>query len=241
MTFDDERSALRGELSSLNETIREIRAELQELGDDLRQPDEGALAGRIAVEEQALLDRLERRRNEVRRLLGHVAFDDSASRSGFDRVIEPEDDDLKSFDDDPTTVAREGRGEDVDPAVWPEEWTAPGGDQLTEAADVDDPVEALEVGALGAGSEGSPYEDTTELADRSAPAPPEEAALIERVGVSPEPDDLTVGLPPAVDLERLEEAPLDDLIEAELIAMDEGDGESAAIIAAELERRRKVR
>ena len=88
--------------------------------------------------------------------------------------------------------------------------------------------------ARWAGIEGSPYEDTTELADRVTPAPPEEAALIERVGVSPEANDLTVGLPPAVDLERLEEAPLDDLIEAELIAMDEGDGESAAIIAAEL-------
>ena len=38
MTFDDERSTLRGELSSLNETIREIQAELQELRDDCDNP-----------------------------------------------------------------------------------------------------------------------------------------------------------------------------------------------------------
>jgi hypothetical protein len=150
------------------------------------------------------------------------------------------DDELRSYDDDPKTLAKEGRGEDIDPAVSAEEWTAPAGDQLAEAADVDDPVEALEVGELSAATESSPA-DSTELADRAAPAPPEEDALIARVGTSPDRDELTVGLPRSVDLEGLEEAPLEDLIEAELVAIDAGDPETAAMIAAELERRRSVR
>ena len=225
MVSDDEKAELRRELRSLEATIQRIRAEFRDMGDDLREPDEGPVAGRMAVEQQALLASLESRRDALRRRLGQRTSNDDGDAP-------------PSIDDDSGSVTHKGRGEDIGPAVWPEEWTSRGGDQLSGAADVDDPVEALEVGALGAGAEASPSDDTTELADRAAPAPPEEAALTARVGSSPASDDLTVGLPPGADLDRLEEATLDDLIEAELVAIDAGDPESAVIIAAELERRR---
>ena len=164
MVSDDEQAELRRELRSLDATIQRIRAESRDMGDDLREPDEGPVAGRMAVEQQALLASLESRRDALRRRLGQRTSNDHG-------------DALPSIDDDSGSVAHKGRGEDIAPAVWPEEWTSRGGDQLSEAADVDDPVEALEVGALGAGAEASPSDDTTELADRAAPAPPEEAAL----------------------------------------------------------------
>ena len=76
-------------------------------------------------------------------------------------------------------------------------------------------------------SEATPADDATELADRAATTPPEEAALTDREGVSPDAGELAVGLPPGEDLDRLEEASLDDLIEAELVAIDAGDPETA--------------
>lgn len=58
-----------------------------------------------------------------------------------------------SIDEHSGSEAHKGLGEDIAPAVWPEEWTFRVDDQLSRAADVDDPVEALEVGALGAAAE----------------------------------------------------------------------------------------
>jgi hypothetical protein len=110
---------------------------------------------------------------------------------------------------------------------------------MTEAVDVDDPVEALEIGALSTGTEADATGDVTELADGAAPPPPEEAALNGRVRTPADADDIAVGLPPGVDLDELDDASLDDLIEAELVAIDEGDPEAAAIIADEINKRRR--
>jgi hypothetical protein len=150
-----------------------------------------------------------------------------------------DDDDEMIDGDNPRTFAHEGRGEEIDPAVSEEEWTDRSRDQLGEAADVDDPVEALEEGVLWAATEAGPFSDATELADEAAPLSPEEAALVERLGVSPDNEDLTVGLPAGSDLD-LGAASLDDLVEAELVAIDEGDPETAAILADELERLRRA-
>jgi hypothetical protein len=141
--------------------------------------------------------------------------------------------------DDPRTFQHEGRGEEVDPAVSEEEWVDRSHDQLSEAADVDDPVEALEAGVLWAATEASASGDPTELADGAAPPAPEEAALVEGAGVEAADDDLTVGLPAGSDPD-LAGASLEDLIEAELLAIDEGDAETAAILADELGRRRRA-
>jgi hypothetical protein len=146
-----------------------------------------------------------------------------------------DDDALKSFDDNPRTFPREGWGEEVDPAVSVEEWTDSHSDQLDEAADVDDPVEAIEGSVLWAGTEAEASGDSTELADRAAPLPPEEAALIERAGISPEADELTTGLPAGSDLDA---AAPEELLEAELTAISEGDPELAATFADELARRK---
>jgi hypothetical protein len=151
-----------------------------------------------------------------------------------------DDDDEDAIDgDNPGTFPHEGRGEELDPAVSEEEWTDRSRDQLDDAVDVDDPVEALEEGALWAATEAGPSTDATELADQAAPLAPEEAALVERLGISPEADDLTVGLPAGSDLD-LGAASVDDLLEAELVAIDEGDPETAAILADELERLRRA-
>jgi hypothetical protein len=235
----DGEQAIARDLQSLDTAIQRVRAEIRGLHEDLGDPAEGALAGRMAAEQEALLVELERQRDELRWRLGQHPPDLTVSARRTDQVAEPGLDELRSSEDDPATVAHEGRGEDIDPAVSSDEWTARRDDQLSEAADVDDPVEALEVGALWAGSEASPAGDATELADRAAPAAPEEAALAERAGISPEAADLIGGLPPSVDLERLDEASLEDLVEAELIAIDAGDPDIAAAVAAELERRRK--
>ena len=118
-----------------------------------------------------------------------------------------------------------------------EDSTAPRGDQLTEAIDVDDPVEALEVGALSAAVEDNQNSDMTELADRAAPPAPEE--LFAQAARTPaDVDHMEVGLPPGVDLDALEEASLEQLMEAEFAAVDEADPETAAIIRDEIDRRR---
>jgi hypothetical protein len=142
-----------------------------------------------------------------------------------------------------TPLARGGavvkdRGEEWDPAVSPDdEWATRGRDQLSQAAELDDPVEALELSRLGSAAETAPSDDATELADQAAPAPPEEAALTEATALDPEADELTVGLGPEIDLDRLSEAPTEQLVEAEVAAADTGDPETAALIAAERERR----
>ncbi|MCU1502225.1 MAG: hypothetical protein JWM12_1579 [Ilumatobacteraceae bacterium] len=230
MTTDEERAAFRQELRSLEEQIRRLGAEVQELGEDLRQPGE-ATAARMAVEQLLLLESLERRRGQLRVQLGEAA------PTARGPAIDLDDNALNSFGDEPATFPKEGRSEEVDPAVLPGEWTAPRGDQLVEAVDVDDPVEALEVGALSAAIEDDPFADATELADRAAPPPPEEAALSGDVRTPSDVDHLEVGLPPGIDVDQLEDASLEDLIEAELAAIDEGDPETAAIISAEIDRR----
>jgi hypothetical protein len=150
-----------------------------------------------------------------------------------------DDDALTSYSDDPATFPHEGRGEEVDPAVWAEEWTDRRGDQISEAVDVDDPVEALEIGALSAGTEAGPFSATTELADIAAPPPPEEAGLARGVRTPSDVDHLAVGLSPGFDLDELADVSLEDLIEAELVAIDEGDPETAAMILAEIDERRR--
>lgn len=146
-----------------------------------------------------------------------------------------DDDDEASDRDDPRTFQHEGRGEEVDPAVSADEWVDDDRDQLDEAADLDDPVEAVELSTLWAATEANATGDQTELADAAVPTPPEEAALVDRAGVSPEADELTTGLPPGADLDRIS---TEDLTEAELASISEGDPETAAILADELERRR---
>ena len=76
MVSDDEQAELRGELRSLEATIQRIRAEFRDMGDDLREPDEGPVAGRMAVEQQALLASLESRRNALRRRLAQRTSND---------------------------------------------------------------------------------------------------------------------------------------------------------------------
>jgi hypothetical protein len=115
---------------------------------------------------------------------------------------------------------------------------APRGDELTEALDVDDPVEALEVGALSAATEDNQNSDPTELADRAAPPAPEET-LVRAARTASDVDHVEVGLPPGIDLDVLEDASLDDLIEAGLAAVDEADPETVAIIRDEIEQRQK--
>jgi hypothetical protein len=193
----------------------------------------------MVTEQEALLAELERQEDELRRRLGQHPPEHTLSSRPTEHVARPGLDEVTGYDDDRATIGHEGRGEDIDPAVRADEWTGPRGDQLSEAADVDDPVEALEVGALWAGSEASAAGDATELADRAAPASPEEAAVAERAGVSPEAADLIGGLPPSIDLERLDEASTEDLLETELISIDAGFPDIAAAVAAELERRRK--
>jgi hypothetical protein len=148
----------------------------------------------------------------------------------------PRDDDEVGIDD-PRTFQHEGRGEDIDPAVVEDEWSDARSDQLLDAADADDPVEALEDG-LWADIGAHPAGDVTELADRAAPPPPEEAAVVERAGVDPTADELTVGLPAGANLDA---ALPENLVEAELVAISEGDPETAAILAEELEERRRRR
>jgi hypothetical protein len=236
----DERAALTQELRSLDEEIQWLRAEVETFHDDLREPDE-ASAARMAVEQLLLIDSLAKRRDALRRQLDGTtaAQQERADVDGLRKsVLFDPYDELEGVLP-PGRFPNEGRGEEVDPAVWPEEWTGPHSDQLTEAVDVDDPVEALEIGALSAGAEAGPYSDITELADIAAPTPPEEAALHGRARTPSDADHMTVGLPPEVDLDRLEDLSMDDLIEAELVAIDEGDPETAAILLSEIEERRK--
>jgi len=62
---------------------------------------------------------------------------------------------------------------------------------------------------------------------------------VARTGVAPTAEFLTVGLPPGIDLDgsTVEDLSLDDLIEAEMLATDEGDGVMAVILAEEVRRR----
>ena len=143
-----------------------------------------------------------------------------------------DDDELTSAGDDPRTFPIEGWGEEIGPAASEEEWYDARADQLDEAAALDDPVEALEVGVLGSSTEGGPIDDSTELVDIAVPEAPEDEALLGRLGVRPEDEEeLTVGLPPGTDLEAASD---DWLLEAELVAISEGDPETAALIAEAL-------
>ena len=127
--------------------------------------------------------------------------------------------------------------DEIDNPAPPDGSRAALGDELTEVGDVDDPVEALEVGALSAAVEDSQYSDATELADRAVPPAPEESVIGE-ARTPADVDHLEVGLPPGVDLDGLEDASLAQLIEAELAAVDHADPETAAIIRDEIDRRR---
>src|SRR5437762_3422481 len=100
----------------------------------------------------------------------------------------------------------EGRLMDVDdgPPV-PSGQREARGDQITEAADVDDPVEALEIGSLWAGSETKATGDATELADGAAPPVPEEEAVVDDAGDPADAEALSTGLEPGIDLDRLDE------------------------------------
>lgn len=143
-----------------------------------------------------------------------------------------DDEELASADDDPRTFQKEGWAEEIGPAASEEEWYDARADQLDEAAQVDDPVEAREVSALWSLTEGDPNQDATELADTAAPEAPEDEALLGSLGVQPEDEEeLTVGLPPGTNLEAASD---DWLVEAELVAISEGDPETAALIAEEL-------
>ena len=99
-----------------------------------------------------------------------------------------------------------------DPAMFPHEGR---GEELG------DPVNTLVVGADG------------------APPAAEEAAIRGGPRTASDADHLGVGLPTGVDLAKLEDAPLEDLIEAELVAIDEGDPETSAMILDEIDQRRK--
>jgi hypothetical protein len=80
-----------------------------------------------------------------------------------------------------------------------------------------------------------------ELADAAVPPPPEQDAM----AVVPETDssdvdlddedELTTGLPAGTEID-VDESRRDELLEAELTAISEGDPETAAILADELER-----
>jgi hypothetical protein len=114
---------------------------------------------------------------------------------------------------------------------------APRGDELAEVADVDDQVDALTVGAMSAATEDNQNSDPTELADRAVPpATDEDVARAARTPADV--DHLEVGLSPGADLDQLERASLETLVEAELVATDQADPETAAIIRDEIERRR---
>ena len=108
--------------------------------------------------------------------------------------------------------------------------------ELTESDDVDDEVEALEVSAMSAATEDDQHSDATELADRAAP-PAAEDDLTRAARTSADLDHLEVGLAPGADLDVLEDASLETLIEAQLAAVDEADPETAAIIKDEIDRR----
>jgi hypothetical protein len=97
-------------------------------------------------------------------------------------------------------------------------------------------VDALELSALSAATEDSPFNDATELSDRAAPPPPEDD-LTRSTRTQADVDHLEVGLAPGADLDALEDAPLESLIEAEILAVDEADPETAALIKDEIDRR----
>ena len=128
--------------------------------------------------------------------------------------------------------------DEIDNPAPPSDSLLLGGGELTEAADVDDEVEALEVAALSAATEDSPNSDATELADRAAP-PPAEDDLTQAARTPADIDHLEVGLAPGVDLDALEDMSLESLIEAEMAAVDEADPETAVIIKDEIDRRRR--
>jgi hypothetical protein len=114
---------------------------------------------------------------------------------------------------------------------------APGGNELAEAAEVDDEVDALTAGALSAATEDNPAGDSTELTDLAAPPAPEEEAITRRARTSADVDHLEVGLGSGVDLDALDQLSLEQLAEAEIAAIDEADPETAALIRDEAERR----
>ena len=83
-----------------------------------------------------------------------------------------------------------------------------------------------------------PDDELKSYEDDPAPPVPEEAALTDSVGADPAEDVLTVGLPAGSDLDA---GTPDDVVEAELTAISEGDPETAALLADEIERRRRGR
>ena len=132
------------------------------------------------------------------------------------------------------TDAREA----VDNPAGPSDSPWPRGDELTEVTDMDDEVDALELGALSAATEDSPDNDSTELADRAAPPAPEEIADDARTPADV--DHMETGLAPGVDLDSLEKASDEQLFEAQMAAIDEADPETVALIRDEIEQRRRA-
>src|SRR5215203_4940628 len=65
-------------------------------------------------------------------------------------------------------------GDEIDIPAVPGDSPLPRGDELADATELDDEVDALELSALSAATEDSPYNDASELADRAAPTPAEE-------------------------------------------------------------------
>ncbi len=127
-------------------------------------------------------------------------------------------------------------GDEIDNPALPGDSPLPRGDELADATELDDEVDALELSALSAATEDSPYNDATELAERAAPTPAEED-LSRGARTPADTDHLEVGLAPGVDLDSLADVSLESLVEAELTAVDEGDPETAVIIRDEIDRR----
>ena len=103
----------------------------------------------------------------------------------------------------------------------------------------------LALGAAAAPAQTLPYADTVSAAPSAAPAsgvayaPPAADEDVARAARTPaDVDHLEVGLSPGADLDQLERASLEELIEAALVAADQADPETAAIIRDEIERRR---
>ena len=126
--------------------------------------------------------------------------------------------------------------DEIDNPSSPDDSPSPRGDELAQATEIDDEVDALEVGAMSAATEDNPNNDPTELADRAAPPAPEDIAGEART--PSDVDHLEVGLAPGVDLDALATVSDEQLFELELTAIDDGDPETVALIRDELERRR---
>ena len=62
---DEAEASLRAELRELDERIAELRREIEALPEDMKDPEDGAVAVRTFEEEEALLELLEARRAEL--------------------------------------------------------------------------------------------------------------------------------------------------------------------------------